>query len=31
MSLLDFEFDAEYDLMLSAWGEGTVKEKNNVR
>ena len=26
MSLLDFEFDAEYDLMLSAWGEGTVKE-----
>ena len=26
MSLLDYEFDSEYDLMLSAWGEGTVKE-----
>ncbi len=26
MSLLDYEFESEYDLMLSAWGEGTVKE-----
>ena len=32
MSLLDFEFDSEYDLMLSAWGEGTVKDSNfNIR
>ena len=32
MSLLDFEFDAEYDLMLSAWGRGTVKDSNfNIR
>ena len=28
MSLLDYEFESEYDLMLSAWGEGTVKEGN---
>ena len=26
MSLLDYEFDSEYDLMLSAHGKGTVKE-----
>ena len=26
MSLLDYEFESEYDLELSAWGEGTVKE-----
>lgn len=26
MSLLDYEFDSEYDLMLSARGKGTVKE-----
>ena len=32
MSLLDFEFDSEYDLKLSAWGRGTVKDSNfNIR
>ena len=26
MSLLDHEFNSEYELMLSAWGEGTLSE-----
>ena len=28
MSLLDYEFDTEYDLSLSAWGEGILREED---
>ncbi len=28
MSLLNYEFDSEYDLMLSAWGKGDVADSN---
>lgn len=28
MSLLDYEFGMEYDLMLSAWGEGILSESD---
>ena len=28
MGLLDYEFDSEYDLMLSAWGEGELTDSN---
>ena len=28
MSLLDYEFGLEYDVMLSAWGEGVLSESS---
>ena len=28
MSLLDYEFGSEYDIMLSAWGEGVLSESS---
>lgn len=28
MSLLDYEFGLEYDIMLSAWGEGVLSESS---
>ena len=28
MSLLDYEFGLEYDIMLSAWGEGILSESS---
>ena len=28
MSILNYAFDSEYDLMLSAWGKGTVASRN---
>ena len=28
MSLLDYEFNSEYDLMLSVWGEGILRESS---